>query len=279
MAAGQFDEAMTWYSLAPGVASDDMVKAASLSSPLRNSIGIQLNLLPAGTFIMGDAGGDSDESPHTVMLTQPFFISICEVTNAQWKTVMGSAPSKWKDDDGPVEGVTWEEAMDFCHQLSCLPDEHRAGRVYRLPTEAEWEYACQAGSATDFSGGDGGGPLERYAWYAANSEMQPHPVGQRLPNAWGLFDMHGNVWEWCSDRYGPYEDGDLVDPINASNDPRRVIRGGSWRHSADCCRSAHRNAALPDCRSDCLGFRLVMITLDQVRRGQGRDVSTIESRE
>ena len=226
--------------------------------PIENSIGIRLKLLPAGTFTMGQAGGDKDETPHEVTLTKPFYMGVYEVTNAQWKRVMGSEPSNWKDDDRPVEQVSWDDANEFCRRLSALPEEKRAGRVYRLPTEAEWEYACRAGTTTKWSFGDDESGLGDYAWFKGNSGSQTHAVGKKKPNAWGLFDMHGNVWEWCSDWYGDYAKAAVTDPQGPSGGSIRVFRGGSWCNSAGHCRSAFRNGNDPSFRLGDLGFRLAL---------------------
>lgn len=257
-----------------------------------NSLGIELNLLPAGRFTMGqdrdpktvdpdvDAGADeNDETPHLVTLTKPFFLGVHAVTNAQWNRLMHGfeLPSKWEDDDRPVEQVSWRDAVHFCRTLSGLPEEQRSGRVYRLPTEAEWEYACRAGSTTRFSFGDDESELEEYAWFSRNSGDQTHPVGQKKPNAWGLFDMHGNVSEWCHDWYGDYGSDPVIDPQGQFRSPScgptattemfptpemtlaasKVHRGGNWSCSADWCRSAFRNAS-PSGRFTSVGFRLAL---------------------
>ncbi|MFM7293163.1 MAG: SUMF1/EgtB/PvdO family nonheme iron enzyme [Planctomycetia bacterium] len=226
--------------------------------PVRNSIGIELKLLPAGTFTMGQASGDSDETPHQVTLTKPFYIGVHEVTNAQWKRVMGNEPSNWKDADRPVERVSWEDAVEFCRKLSELPEERKAGRVYRLPTEAEWEYACRAGTDTKYSFGDDESKLGEYGWFDGNSDQETHPVGKKKPNAWGLYDMHGNIWEWCSDWYGEYPNRAVTDPQGPSGASDRVSRGGCWYYPAGYCRSADRGRYDPSIRNFCLGFRLAL---------------------
>jgi formylglycine-generating enzyme required for sulfatase activity/serine/threonine protein kinase len=251
--------------------------------PLVNSFGIELKLLPAGEFTMGQADPDGAETPHQVRLTKPFYMGVVPVTNAQWKMVMGSEPSEWKDADRPVETVSWKDAVEFCRRLSADPDEKNAGRVYRLPTEAEWEYACRAGRTTDFSFGDDESRLQKYAWFANNSgaqkldayriwqqdedlyeeqiianECQTHPVGEKKPNPWGLYDMHGNVCEWCSDRYGDYGNRAATDPQGPIWGSNRVFRGGSWFSTAMVCRSAHREWKDPSFRSYALGFRLAL---------------------
>jgi formylglycine-generating enzyme required for sulfatase activity/predicted Ser/Thr protein kinase len=223
-----------------------------------NSVGISLTGLPAGTFAMGDAAGRSDEKPHRVTLTRPFYLGVHEVTNAQWKQVMGSVPSNWKDDDHPVEQVSWQEALEFCRKLSALPEERKAGRVYRLPTEAEWECACRAGATTRYSFGDDEKLLGDYGWFEKNSGSKTHPVGQKKPNAWGLYDMHGNVVELCSDWHGAYSNGAVTNPLGPSSGFARVYRGGGWYSIAGPCRSANRAGGRPSSRNDLLGFRLAL---------------------
>jgi formylglycine-generating enzyme required for sulfatase activity len=227
--------------------------------PLRNSIGMELKLIPAGTFLMGSANGDSDEQPvHEVTISRPYYLGVTEVTNGQWQAVMGDVPSKWKNADLPVESVIWDDAVAFCKALSALPAERQAGRVYRLPTEAEWEYACRAGTSTKYSFGDDESLLGDFAWYSGNSGRQTHPVGQRRPNAWGLYDMHGNVWEWCSDWYGDYTAGAVRDPVGPASGSYRVLRGGSWYSAAWYCRSADRGRPFPSIRCSNDGFRLAL---------------------
>jgi formylglycine-generating enzyme required for sulfatase activity len=232
--------------------------ATAALRPLRNSVGMELKLLPAGTFTMARVGGDSDEEPHEVILTNPFYLGVHEVTNAQWKRVMGSVPTTWQDDDRPVERVSWDDTVEFCRKLSALPEEQAAERAYRLPTEAEWEYACRAGTTTQYSYGIDDKLLGEYGWFDGNSGNKTHPVGEKRPNGWGLYDMHGNVWEWCSDWYGKYPDGRLTDPAGPSGGSIRVVRGGSSYNSAGSCRSADRNGRGPSNRHDYLGFRLAL---------------------
>jgi len=230
--------------------------------PIENSIGMQLKLLPLGTFTMGERGNPSSETPHVVTLTRAFYLGVYEVTNSQWTAVMGNSP-KSQDDDRPVVHVRWEDASEFCHKLSALPEEKAAGRVYRLPTEAEWEYACRAGTTTKFSFGDDEELLKEFGWFAKNSGIyervdQTHRVGLKKPNAWGFFDMHGNVWEWCNDWYSSYEEGVVKDPGGPAGGSGRVFRGGCWYYGADDCRSARRGMFEPTFRSNCLGFRVAM---------------------
>ena len=156
------------------------------------------------------------------------------------------------DDNGPVVWVSWKNAQAFCKWLS-----GKAGVTIRLPTEAGWEYACRAGTKTEFSAGDKDSDLEKAAWYAANSGDKTHPVGLKAANAFGLFDMHGNVWEWCQDWHGEYPSGALTDPSGASSGSDRVLRGGSWGGPPAACRSAYRYYAAPTHAGNYYGFRVV----------------------
>ncbi len=180
------------------------------------------------------------------------------VTQAEYERVMGVNPSHFKNAGPtvPVEKVSWEDAQEFCRRLSELPTEQEAGHVYRLPTEAEWEFACRAGSKTKWSFGDSESSLGDYAWYGSNSGKKTHPVGQKKPNARGLYDMHGNLWEWCFDWYGNYVTTPVDDPTGTAAGSGRVYRGGSWSGSAGHCRSAYRSGFAPGYRSVDLGFRL-----------------------
>jgi formylglycine-generating enzyme required for sulfatase activity len=226
-----------------------------------NSIGMQLKLLPPGTFMMSDAQGGSNERPHQVTLTKPFYIGVHEVTQEQYKRVMGKNPSYFRGANKPVEKVSWEDAVEFCKKLSELLSEKAAGCVYRLPTEAEWEYACRAGSTTKYSFGDDSSILGEYAWYDKNSGKETHPVGEKNPNAWGLYDMHGNVWEWCSDWYSDYPRVSISDPMGPRKESRRVLRGGGWLNGAADCQSANRGRFGPSgCFSD-YGFRVALSPL------------------
>ena len=224
-----------------------------------NSIGMEFKLIPAGKFTMGsNDGSDRDKPAHQVTLTKPFKMGVHEVTQAQYEQVMKNNPSKVKGADHPVVMVSWTDAMEFCRRLSELPAEKAAGNVYRLPTEAEWEYACRAGTTTQFSFGDDESDLGDYAWYDDNSDGKTHPVGEKLPNAWGLYDMHGNVREWCQDRFGDYPSGSVTDPSGATSGSDRVYRGGSWYDYAGYRRSANRGRFRPSLRDINDGFRVCL---------------------
>ncbi len=220
-----------------------------------NSIGMKLAYIPAGTFYMGsppdEKGRQDDEFQHRVKLTRPFRIGVTEVTQAQWNAVMGSARSYLKGDNLPVDKMSWKDAVTFCEKLS-----EKEGKTYRLPTEAEWEYACRAGAAGRFAGT---GKLDDMGWYEANSEGQTQPVATKKPNAWGLYDMHGNVSEWCSDYYSPdYPEVMVTDPAGPTEGKYRVVRGGSWGYFLRSSRCAARSSVLPSYRLKYTGFRIVM---------------------
>jgi formylglycine-generating enzyme required for sulfatase activity len=202
--------------------------------------------IPAGEFRMGTEDG------HGVTISQPFYLGIHPVTQAQWEMVMRSNPSRFAGKpDYPVERVSWEEVQQFLQRLNARRDGH----TYTLPSEAQWEYACRAGSTSDYCFGDDEGQMGAYAWYGDNSGGSTYPVGQKKPNAWGLYDMHGNVWEWVQDWYGPYAAEPVTDPSGPTAGAGRVSRGGSWDDPARNARSAYRYAFLPGNRIDDLGFR------------------------
>jgi formylglycine-generating enzyme required for sulfatase activity len=223
---------------------------------------MKLVLIPKGTFTMGspksEAGRSDGELQHEVTISQDYYLGVYEVTQAQYEQVMGKNPSRFKGPRNPVEQVSWDDVVKFCERLSELPEEKKAGRVYRLPTEAEWEYACRAGSKTAFSFGDNSESLGDYAWFGDNSNGKTHPVGEKKPNAWGLYDMHGNVWEWCSDRYDDYPKGAVTDPVGPKEGSYRVFRGGGWDFEAAFCRSAYRNGYSSLNRYYHSGFRLAL---------------------
>jgi formylglycine-generating enzyme required for sulfatase activity len=224
-------------------------------------------LIPSGTFIMGSPPGEPDraneEIQHQVTISQPFYMQATEVTQGQWKRIMGSNPSHFSScgDDCPVEIVTWYDVQNFIRKLNNMEGTNK----YRLPTEAEWEYAARAGTTTPFHTGnclstdqanyDGshqlsGCPKSKY-------RQKTVRVGSFTPNAWGLYDIHGNVWEWVQDRYGTYPSGSVTDPIGPSWGDFRVLRGGCWNSPAGPCRSASRGYGAPTGRFYDQGFRLV----------------------
>jgi formylglycine-generating enzyme required for sulfatase activity len=241
--------------------------AAYLKVPVEftNTIGMKLRLIPPGEFLMGSPAGEErrrdDETQVSVTLTRAFQLSRTEVTQGQWRAVMGTEP--WKGqfdvqegDDYAATYVSWDEAVSFCEKLSA-----KEGKGYRLPTEAEWEWACRSGSRTAYSFGGSEGDLGRYAWFRGNThdigEKYAHRVGQKLPNGFGLSDMHGNVWEWCGDWHGEKLVGGS-NPVGASSGSIRSHRGGSWYDTAGPCRSAYRSWFDPSFRHGNLGFRLAL---------------------
>lgn len=207
--------------------------------------------IPAGTFMMGSPKNEDErfswETQHKVTLTRPFEMMVTPVTQALWQFVMGNNPSYFKGPDLPVEKVSWDDAQEFIQKLNQMLGTDSL----RLPTEAEWEYACRAGTT-----GARYGKLGEVAWYEDNSDGETHRVGTKAPNAWGLYDMLGNVWEWCQDWHGSYPSGPVTDPTGPSTGSSRVNRGGSWNHDAGYVRAAFRGGNSPGNRSGGVGFRL-----------------------
>jgi formylglycine-generating enzyme required for sulfatase activity len=229
---------LAWVLLAPGLAPAQE-RPAKLSLDLGGGVKMDFVLIRPGSFMMGSEKGDDEKPVHKVTITRPFYMGVYKVTQAQWKAVIGDNPSSFKGDDLPVEQVSWEDCQRF---VAKLKEKAGQGMICRLPTEAEWEYACRAGTKTEYCFGDDEGGLGEYAWYRANSEGKTRPVGQKKPNAWGLYDMHGNVWEWCEDGYsaGYYAKSPEADPKGPSTTAYRVLRGASWGSSANDLRSASR---------------------------------------
>jgi len=243
---------------------------------ITNSIGMRLVLIPPGEFMMGSPESEQNryesEHQHRVRITKGFYLGINEVTQAEFEEVMGRNPSGFTSVAGqdtgrfPVEDVSWDDAVEFCGKLSRLPEERRAGRVYRLPTEAEWEYACRAGTTSVFHFGDTLSSTQAnfngdHPYGAASKGpylRRPAQVGSYQPNAWGLFDMHGNIWEWCSDRYADYYRHSPVDDPQGPLGVYRVLRGGSWCGLGRLCRSAYRDGYGPGYRDDFFGVRVAL---------------------
>ena len=213
---------------------------------LGGGVTMEMVLIPAGTFVMGSERGpfEHERPAHEVTISQPFCLGKCPVTQEQWQALMAGDPSRFQGAKHPVDGVSWEKARDFCGKLSA-----RTGQTVRLPTEAEWEFACRASSTTDYCFGDSEDSLAEYGWFEGNSAGATHAVGEKKPNAWGLHDMHGNVWEWCQDWYDPnyYADSPRVDPQGPAESrlSAHVLRGGSWSVEARYCRSATRGGDFP----------------------------------
>jgi formylglycine-generating enzyme required for sulfatase activity len=221
---------------------------------LGGGVTMELVRIPAGSFVMGDDKGfDNEQPPHQVTISRDFYIGKYEVTQAQWTAVMGTNPSGQKASSLPVEMVSWDDAEAFVERLSS-----QTGHDLRLPTEAEWEHACRAGTTTRYYFGDDEGDLGNYAWAASNSEGSIHPVGQKLPNAWGLYDTLGNVWEWCSDWYDEdhYRQSTALDPAGPASGEARVLRGGGYLLRDMSVRCATRGHHPPELRFRDLGFRV-----------------------
>jgi len=232
--------------------------------PFENSVGMKFQKIPKGKFsraLLKDEGErEDDQVRHEVEITKDFHIGTTEVTPEQWYKVIKTKPWKGKEgDDIAASYITWNEAKKFCEKLTEL--EAKEKRKYRLPTEAEWEYACRAGTQTSYSFGDIGTELDKYAWYRESKPNHASQVALKKHNQFGLYDMHGNVWEWCSDWYDEnyYENSPDKDPQGPKNGTKRVCRGGSFKAPADECRSAYRDKEKDDHRSSRTGFRVVMI--------------------
>ena len=234
------------------------------AAPITNSLGMSFIYIPPGTFMMGSPEDEfiryRNEIQHHVTLTKGYYLQTTEVTQGQWKAVMGSTQSWFSScgDDCPVENTSWVDAQEFIETINTLDEG-----IYRLPTEAEWEYACRAGSDTAFANGGiseadckNDPNLSVMAWYCYNSDNTTHPVAQKHPNVWGLYDMHGNVCELCSDWYAAYPTVSVIDPAGPSSGDSRVKRGGSWYAYAQESRSACRSHKAPDSRRTNIGFRL-----------------------
>lgn len=252
----------------------NMDTSSNKKNTATNSIGMEFIAIPAGSFLMGakdDKAYRSEKPQHKVTISKPFYIAKNEVTQAQWETVMGNNPytldrsNPYYNLPGMKERITrpehpatvsWNDAQAFIKKLNEKEGQHQ----YRLPTEAEWEYAARAGTATAYSFGDNSNDLGRYAWYGEDfTNGGTHPVGKKLPNAWGLFDVHGNVWEWVQDKYSEtyYAQSPETDPSGPANGNQYVVRGGSWHETATSWRSSFRKTYDPDYRGISIGFRLV----------------------
>lgn len=265
---------------------------------LGNGVKLTMVLIPPGEFLMGSPEAERQwaieeakaannreaferiptEAPqHRVKITQPFYLSKYEVTQAQWQAVIGNNPPQFQAPTNPVEKVSWDDIQAFLARLYAAgarvvpSDKTRGGAMemrYALPTEAQWEYACRAGSTTAFCFGDAASMLGQYGWFKGNSGGRTHPVGALKANAWGLHDMHGNVWEWCADWFGKeyYANSPPDDPLGPGSGSHRVIRGGGWITYAVNCRSAPRCRPLSNSRTDYMGFRLALVPAEQADR-------------
>jgi formylglycine-generating enzyme required for sulfatase activity len=273
-AVGKYD--LTVSAQGPDGQTAKTTFVVTVTRPLKKKIAVDLGggvklemvLIPAGEFLMGSPDSDKNvqvnEKPqHRVRITKPLYLGKYLVTQEQWEAVMGSNPSNFKGPKNPVGQVSWEDCRGFVEKLNAKI----GGGKFSLPTEAQWEYACRAGSTTRYCFGDEESGLSEYAWYGANSDGRTHPVGEKNPNAWRLYDMHGNVWEWCQDWYdGRYNaNSSTDDPTGPSGGSGRVNRGGGWCDTAALCRSAIRDGNSPGRRDDSLGLRVSRVAADETR--------------
>ncbi|MEA1947516.1 MAG: formylglycine-generating enzyme family protein [Thermodesulfobacteriota bacterium] len=231
-----------------------------MTETITNSIGMELVLIPAGSFRMGgdkklEQAEDHETPRHIVKISKTFYMGKYEVTQSQWSEIMNNNPSEFKDDIRPVERVSWNDVQEFIHKLNNKEETNK----YRLPTEAEWEYAARADTESAYCFSSDIKVLSQYAWYRINSAGKTHPIGQLKPNAWGLYDVHGNVHEWCQDWFDRnyYSQSPSNSPLGPSSGLAKVSRGGDWGNEDWYCRSASRSLSSPDRRSNRLGFRLV----------------------
>jgi formylglycine-generating enzyme required for sulfatase activity len=226
---------------------------------------VEMVQIPGGRFTMGDKN-EVDATPHQVVVSS-FYMDRHLVTQNEYQRVMGANPSRWNMGTNPVEQVRWSDAVRYCNARSRLEGLEPCydlqtwvcnfdANGYRLPTEAEWEYACRAGTQTPFFFGNSPSKLARYAWFDENAGGKPHPVGQKQPNPWGLYDMYGNVWEWCNDFYKVdyYEESPEDNPKGPKTGDTKVVRGGAWKFGAESCRSGYRYNENPGYVDACFGY-------------------------
>lgn len=250
---------LVWYSQfskKTKVISSEL-SGSNFSIDCGNGISMDFVRIDSGIFEMGsdEEVGDADETPkHEVTITKPFYIGTYEVTQAQWKQVMGELPCEGKGDTYPVDSVSWKDCQEFLEKLEDL-----TGYQFSLPTEAQWEYSCRAGTTAKWFFGDDSDELSTYAW-VGEDVTSTMPVGQKEPNPWGLYDMYGNVQEWCQDWYeNPYSTTETVDPTGPDSGASKVIRGGGWGDTEEMIRSAYRNANGEEEQNDGTGFRCVLV--------------------
>jgi uncharacterized protein (TIGR02996 family) len=249
---------------------------------LTNSIGMTFALIPAGSFLMGSPPDEEerhdDEAQHQTTLSRPYYLGIYPATQTEYQAVIGSNPANFRRQRPgrrayPVEHVSWTDAVAYCEKLTALPEERAAGRVYRLPTEAEWEWACRAGTTTAFHFGSSAS--SRQACFDGNAPYggaakgpvprKTRAVGSYPPNAWGLYDMHGNVANWCADWDGEFPAEVLLDPVITTPGTYRCVRGGAWSFLGRYCRAAYRNHSTPSNRTHFCGFRVLLVAPAEVR--------------
>jgi len=235
--------------------SNPAAATKTMTVDLGGGVSMDMVLLPAGSFMMGSEKGEENEKPvHEVTITRPFYIGQFSVTQEQWQAVMGENPAEFKNPKNPVEEVSWEDCQLFLQSLA----KRIPGKVFDLPTEAQWEYACRARTTTEYYFGDDPAKLGEYAWYLGNSDNRSHPVGQKKPNNWGLYDMNGNVCQWCADWYGSsYSAEEATDPTGPASGEAAVLRGESWVGLPYELRSADRVGTPIYYRNSHVGLRVV----------------------
>lgn len=281
-AASDVVKGKTFSSKAAGKGVNGSLEIRAGGTLYTNSIGMKFSLIPAGSFVMGSPDGssptwwsaepwrDSDETQHVVTLTKPFYMQTTEVTQGQWQQMMGSNPSHFTacGSNCPVEQVSWNDAQNFINALNAREGRTNCNTVpntcYSLPTESQWEYAARSGTVTAFYNGGYTNPdcsdptLNAIGWYCGNAGSTTHPVAQKVPNNWGLYDMSGNVYEWCEDWKDTYPAGPVSDPAGPGTGSFRVVRGGSWASHASYARQAERFGITPVTPRNYLGFRLIL---------------------
>jgi formylglycine-generating enzyme required for sulfatase activity len=233
-------------------------KPKEIRFDLGGGVKIELVLIQPGSFMMGDEEGDEEEKPvHKVTITKPFYIGKYEITQEQWQTLMGGNSSHFKGAKNPVDRVSWEDCQAFIKKLN--EKFAASGATFSLPTEAQWEYACRAGSSDRYGFGNDASRLAEHGWFGDNSNGKTHPAGEKKPNAWGLYDMQGNLWEWCADWYegNYYKKSPVTDPTGPTAVTSRVLRGGSWADPAPYCRASYRYCLPPWFRVHGYGFRVI----------------------
>ncbi|PIQ26387.1 hypothetical protein COW36_14610 [bacterium (Candidatus Blackallbacteria) CG17_big_fil_post_rev_8_21_14_2_50_48_46] len=254
------DHARIWAEVREEQKQDILLNVSLIapsSPPFQNGLGMKFIRIEPGKFLMGspeyEHHREEDETQHSVTLSKPYWIQTTPVTQAQWEELMGFNPSDFKNPLHPVENVSWLEIVQrFLPALNA-----RGEGFYRLPTEAEWEYASRAGNTKAYSDRNDASTLDSFAWYNNNSNYQTQPVALKTANPWGLYDMHGNVWEWCHDWHAPFSNQALENPRGPAQGKGRVMRGGSWFCNATSCRQAARGYLPPETRVRLTGFRLV----------------------
>jgi len=257
---------VTCFALLIAVLGTD-TRSAQTRETIKTKLGIEMILIPAGEFMMGNAQGGADERPVHKVKVSAFYMDTNLVTQQQYETLMRTCPARWKNPKNPVEQVRWSDAVKYlnarsqaegiepCYDLKTWKCDFAADG-YRLPTEAEWEYACRAGTRTKYFFANDAKKLSIFAWYKKNSGSRPRPIRQKLPNPWGLYDIYGNVWEWCHDHYKPdyYKKSPSDNPRGPSTGTARVLRGGAWNSDAGHCTSSYRNKADPGYADVCFGY-------------------------